>query len=121
MKKWCRRPWSLFFVGAFLYSMSSVAAAADLSLAGAVELALSQNADLKITKQAEESALASLGEAKSEKGFSVSAAGGYSVGRNWRDRGNTTSSGLQASVKSGINIWDGGKASGGIDSAKIAI
>lgn len=41
--------------------MSSVGAAADLSLAGAVELALSQNADLKITKQAEESALASLG------------------------------------------------------------
>ena len=120
MKKWCRKPWSLLLAGAFLYSVSSVGAAADLSLAGAVELALSQNADLKITKQAEESALASLGEAKSEKGFSVSASGGYSVGRNWNDRG-TTSSGLQASVKSGINIWDGGKASGGIDSAKIAI
>ena len=121
MKKWRRKPWSLLLAGAFLYSMSSVGAAADLSLAGAVELALSQNADLKITKQAEESALASLGEAKSEKGFSVSASGGYSVGRNWNDRGNTTSSGLNASVKGGINIWDGGKASGGIDSAKIAI
>ena len=121
MKKWCRKPWSLLLAGAFLYSVSSVGAAADLSLAGAVELALSQNADLKITKQAEESALASLGEAKSEKGFSVSASGGYSVGRNWNDRGNTTSSGLNASVKGGINIWDGGKASGGIDSAKIAI
>ena len=121
MKKWRRRPWSLFLAGAFLYSMSSVGAAADLSLAGAVELALSQNADLKITKQAEESALASLGEAKSEKDFSVSASGGYSVGRNWQDRGNTTSSGLNASVKSGVNIWDGGKAGGGIDSAKIAI
>ena len=121
MKKWRRKPWSLLLAGAFLYSMSSVAAAADLSLAGAVELALSQNADLKVTKQAEASALASLGEAKSEKGFSVSASGGYSVSRNWKERGNTTSSGLNASVKSGINIWDGGKASGGIDSAKIAI
>ena len=121
MKKWRRKPWSLLLAGAFFCSMSSVGAAADLSLAGAVELALSQNADLKITKQAEESALASLGEAKSEKGFSVSASGGYSVGRNWNDRGNTTSSGLNASVKGGINIWDGGKASGGIDSAKIAI
>ena len=121
MKKWRRKPWSLLLAGAFFCSMSSVGAAADLSLAGAVELALSQNADLKITKQAEEAALASLGEAKSEKGFSVSASGGYSVGRNWKDRGNTTSSGLNASVKSGVNIWDGGKASGGIDSAKIAI
>lgn len=121
MKKWRKNSWTLLLAGAFLCSMSSVGMAADLSLAGAVELALSQNADLKITKQAEASALAALGEAKSEKGFSVSASGGYSVGRNWTNRSDATSSGINAAVKSGVNIWDGGKASGGIDSAKIAV
>lgn len=121
MKMWRRKTWALLLTGAFLYSMSSVGAAADLSLARAVELALAQNADLKITKKAEETALAALGEAKSERGFSVSASGGYSVGRNWTDGGEATSAGLNAALKSGINLWDGGKAAGGIDSAKIAV
>ena len=83
MKMWRRKTWTLLLAGAFLYGMSSVGAATDLSLARAVELALAQNADLKITKKAEETALAALGEAKSERGFSVSASGGYSIGRNW--------------------------------------
>ena len=121
MKMWRRKTWALLLTGAFLYSMSSVGAAADLSLARAVELALAQNADLKITKKAEETALAALGEAKSERGFSVSASGGYSIGRNWMDGGDATSAGLNAALKSGINLWDGGKAAGGIDSAKIAV
>lgn len=121
MKMWRRKTWALLLTGAFLYSMSSVGAAADLSLARAVELALAQNADLKITKKAEETALAALCEAKSERGFSVSASGGYSVGRNWTDGGEATSAGLNAALKSGINLWDGGKAAGGIDSAKIAV
>ena len=120
MKKWRKKPWALLLAGAFLYNMTP-ADAADLSLAGAVELALSQNADLRITKQAEVSALAALGETKGEDDASVSASGGYSLGRTWNNRGNTTNSELNAALRGSVNIWDGGKVSGSIDSAKIAV
>ena len=116
-----KKPWALLMAGAFLCGFSSVAAAADLSLADAVELALVQNADLRITKQAETAAIAALDEAKGDDDFSVNASGGYSLGRTWSDRRNTTSSGLDAALKGSINLWDGGKSGGRIDSAKIAV
>ena len=116
-----KKPWALLMAGAFLCGFSSVAAAADLSLADAVELALVQNADLRITKQAETAAIAALDEARGDDDFSVNASGGYSLGRTWSDRRNTTSSGLDAALKGSVNLWDGGKSGGRIDSAKIAV
>ncbi len=121
MKIWCKKPWAILLTGVFLCSMPAVSQAADLSLADAVELALLQNVNLRITKQAEEIAIAALSEAKGDDDVSVSLSGSYLLGKNWRDSANTTTSGINVALKGGVNLRDGGKSATKIDHAKIAV
>ena len=121
MKRWRKEPLAILLAGAFFCSSASVGAAADLSLAKAIGLALAQNTELKLTRKAEETAEAALRQARGARGVSVDASGGYSYGRTWGDRGDATNSGVNAALKGGLSLWDGGKASGNIDMSKIDI
>lgn len=121
MKRWRKKSLAILLAGALCGGSASVGAAADLSLAKAIELALAQNTELKLTRKAEETAEAALKQARGERGVSVDASGDYSYGRSWGDRNDSKNSGLNAALKGGLSLWDGGKASGNIDMSKIDI
>ena len=111
---------SALVAGALLASglWTASAEAADLSLAQAIEMALSQNTSLKVTQKGEDTAAATLKEAKGNNGFSVSASNRLSTSKaSSHDR----SDGNALSLNGSLPLYTGGKNQANIKRAELGV
>ena len=117
-RKGNRRAW--LALGALLGSLAfgSTGYAAELSLQQAVEMALAQNTGLRVTQKAEDSAEASLREAKGRNGVSVSASDNVSISK-WDNDEHTASNSL--SLNGDLPLYTGGKNEANIESGKLGV
>ena len=118
MKRRGRGKLAALSAGLILLYGSSVAVAASLSIQEAVDLALEQNTSLRITEKGEETARATLKNARGTNSFNVGLSGGLTDSRvNNEDRQDNGSLTLRA----GLPIYSGGKNQANIESAEIGI
>ena len=101
----------------FLYG-GSVGEAAALSIQEAVDLALAQNTNLRITEKGEETAKATLKSARGANSFDVGLNGSLTESKtNNESRQDNGSLNLRA----GLPIYTGGKNQANIESAEIGV
>ena len=106
--------------GALLASglWTASAEAADLSLAQAIEMALSQNTSLKVTQKAEDTAAAARKEAKGNNGASVESSDGLSTSKK---SGNPHKAGNSLSISGSLPLYTGGKNQANIKRAELGV
>lgn len=101
-----------------MFMMPSAALAADVSLQDAINRALSQNTDLKISQKGEDSAKYALDQAKGNNGVSVSATDSLSTSKNnGSSRRDSNSLGVSASLP----LYNGGRNKANIKKAKLGV
>jgi outer membrane protein TolC len=117
MRKGAWQSAALAAIGVWLLS-PSLGSAAALSLQEAVDMALSNNTSLAITKKGEDTAAAQLAKAKGNKGFSVDLTSNL---KGSRTAGEDTSSGLTNNVSASLPLYSGGKLENAVESGKLGI
>ncbi len=117
MKNGSWKQTALLLTGAFVWNLP-IGACADLSLEQAVSLALQQNTSIKITQKGEETAAATLKEAKGGKGFSVTASSGLSTSKT---NGSEANTGLSTSLTAELPVYSGGKTDASISSGELGV
>lgn len=117
MKRNYMRKTALLLAGAFLWNLPA-GYCASLSLDQAVQMALQQNTAVKITKLGEDTAAATLKQAKGSKGFSVTASSSLSTSDiDQEGRSNYNSNGVTASLP----LYSGGKNEANIKSGELGV
>ena len=101
-----------------MFAIHSTTFAADLSLQRAIDLALTQNSDLKITSKQEDVARANLKQSRGSKKFSVSA--NSSVNAN-KTINHDSSSSMSNGITASLPIYSGGKIESQIESSEIDV
>ena len=119
MKKCSRQALGLA-LGALAWGLpfAGPAQAADLSLPKAIELALAQNTELRVTQKGEESAEAALRQAKGNNGMSVSASDRVSFSKI---ESTEHSTGNVLSLNGSLPLYSGGKNQANIRSAELGV
>ena len=101
-----------------LFWPASVSWAASLSLDEAVQLALAQNTDLRITRQGELKADAQLRNAKGQNSVSVDVSDTLSTRRT---EGESSSAGNSADVSARLPLYSGGANEANIEQSKLGV
>ena len=119
MKKCSRQALGLA-LGALAWGLpfAGPAQAADLSLPEAIELALAQNTELRVTQKGEESAEAALRQAKGNNGMSVSASDKVSFSKT---ESTEHSTGNVLSLNGSLPLYSGGRNQANIRSAELGV
>ncbi len=118
MKNWRRGKLAALAVGIALFCTASAGEAAALSIQEAIDLALEQNTQLRITEKNEETARAALKGARGANSFDVGFSGSLTDGKtNNESRQDNGSISLRASLP----IYTGGKNQANIESAEIGV
>ena len=119
MKKCSRQALGLA-LGALAWGLpfAGLGYAADLSLPEAIELALAQNTELRVTQKGEESADAALRQAKGNNGMSVSASDRVSFSKT---ESTEHSTGNVLSLNGSLPLYSGGKNQANIRSAELGV
>ena len=119
MKKCSRQALGLA-LGALAWGLpfAGLAQAADLSLPEAIELALAQNTELRVTQKGEESAEAALRQARGNNGVSVSASDRVSFSKT---ESTEHSTGNVLSLNGSLPLYSGGKNQANIRSAELGV
>ena len=119
MKKCSRQALGLA-LGALAWGLpfAGPAQAADLSLPEAIELALAQNTELRVTQKGEESADAALRQAKGNNGMSVSASDRVSFSKT---ESTEHSTGNVLSLNGSLPLYSGGRNQANIRSAELGV
>ena len=119
MKKCSRQALGLA-LGALAWGLpfAGPAQAADLSLPKAIELALAQNTELRVTQKGEESAEAAVRQAKGNNGMSVSASDRVSFSKT---ESTEHSTGNVLSLNGSLPLYSGGKNQANIRSAELGV
>lgn len=119
MKKCSRQALGLA-LGALAWGLpfAGLAQAADLSLPEAIELALAQNTELRVTQKGEESADAALRQARGNNGMSVSASDRVSFSKT---ESTEHSTGNVLSLNGSLPLYSGGRNQANIRSAELGV
>lgn len=116
MNKKLSCPLLLFAAGIIFWPQTTFAA--DLSLADAIDMALSKNTSLRITQKDETKAEAALREAKGNKGVSVTASDNLSTAKNKNSKRQDTNG---INISAALPVYSGGRYEAAIDSSEIGV
>ncbi len=110
---------ALAALAALLLLAAPGAEARDLSLAEAIETALSQNTSLKVTAEDEQTAKAQLRQSKGQNGVSASASSGLNLNQS---KGNSLKENLSAvTAEASLPLYTGGKNEAAIASSELGV
>lgn len=110
--------WKVFIVILSFFVYLPVTSGMELSLEQAVQLALSNNTDLYITQNEEESAEAELRRARGEEGVSLSLSSNLAANK---PIGEDQTESLSNSLTATIPLYTGGKNQANVESGKIGV
>ncbi|MDO4203366.1 MAG: TolC family protein [Selenomonadaceae bacterium] len=106
-------------IAPFIFGVTSITEAAELSIQQAVDMALAQNTDLAITATGEKSARADLKAARGRNSITISGKGNLGLNKKNTDDEQTRSGSASASVS--FPLFTAGKNEANISSGKLGV